>query len=236
MRRGRVLPIDTILMMKYACLVLALALGLTVTGSAHAQLLDAGVNVNVTGSSSLNDEGVTNDSGNDPVSDLQDNNGADTTVSSDGAGVEVNTSSTLNFRFERRDMDEKTDYAVTESYRVRSSAGLESYAATTVRDNEKVESIELGEGAMRLQYRKDARFLWLIPSTMKTTITVHADGSVEVRYPWYAFLMSTDESTDELAARIQGEIETIASADTGESVTADPEEEVRRWARIMVKV
>jgi len=134
-------------------------------------------------------------------------------------------------------MDESTSYGVTESRQVRSEASLESYAATAVRDTDRIESLELGTEGMRMLYRTDAKFLWFIPASLNTDIAIGTEGQVTARYPWYAFLMSTNETSDELASRIQSRIEVLA-ADTEGTTSADAgsNTEIRRWARILDRV
>lgn len=218
-------------MIKPASLALILALGAIAPAGAHAQLLDTGANgaididvsglpINVTATTS---QSATLESGSDTET---------------GVSTEATMDSGLMFSFDRDQMSSDTEYTVTESNEVRSSAGLESYAASTVRANERVESIALGEGRLEVRYRADSRFLWVIPASLDTRVTVGSDGTVEARYPWYAFLMSKEESADELASRIQSRIEAVARADADATATAGASgsSEIRRWARIMDRV
>lgn len=64
-----------------------------------------------------------------------------------------------------------------------------------------------------------------------------------MRYPWYSFLVATDESRVDLEARLRGEVNAVeaglaANAEATRSGTSQTgiqvgTDEVRRWARIL---
>lgn len=157
--------------------------------------------------------------------------------------------SLLELSVMRASMSEDTQYGVTESHEVRSVAGLESYAAASVRADERLDAVTVAEDQMHVTYRKEARFLGFIPGSVKTDVSVTADGQVTVDYPWYAFFFAKGESEDELAARIETDVMSIggasddasammsatttASASTGIQTGSD---EVRYWAQVMERV
>lgn len=221
-------------MMKYASLALLLSFAL-VGGNAHAQILDTTLNVNGNASTSDADTSVSTDASVDAEA-----------VDSGGQGTAAaNTRFDSEFSVLRRDLDEGTNYTVTSADSVRSSASMESYAAATVRADERLDSIEMGESGMNMTYRKPARFLWIIPASLKVHVTVENEGEVSVRYPWYAFLMSTDESKAALQAEIQNDVEEIdgamevslaaeAAGTASGGVQGDPV--IRRWAQIIEAV
>lgn len=139
-------------------------------------------------------------------------------------------------------MDENTEYSITQADSVRTSASLESYAAATVRADERLKSLDMTENGMDMKYRKAAKLLWIIPASLTAHVSVDQQGEVSVSYPWYAFLMSTDESRESLEAEIRQEIDSIdgsieAAGDAEGTVSAssriqaDPT--IRRWARII---
>lgn len=214
-------------MMKHASLALTLVLGIALfTSTASAQLLDTAGSVNLNGSATTDETSV------DTAADVSVDAETDTTATSTDAGA--GTGSTVNFSIERASMDANTDYAVTDADFVRSAASLESYASATVRADERLESLTVEEGRLDMEYRKAAKFLWIIPASMKVRVTVDADGDVAVKYPWYAFLMQTDESRADLEARLTNDIDAVNGSmkvASGSGVQADPE--VRRWARII---
>lgn len=248
---GPLIPyIDNETMMKYASLALLLSLMLS-GGSAHAQLLDASGALDVNGSASADTDGASVSSDTNMHADAGAD--ADTGTSTGSAGTDesgdvsgaMDLGSAIEFSIKRSDMDEDTDYAVTDASSVRSSASLESYAAATMHADERLESLEMNGSGMDMRYRKPARFLWIIPASLTARVSVDTDGDATVRYPWYSFLMATDESRADLEARIRAEITSIqdsmqVAADAEAAGTAstglkgDPE--IRRWARIIESV
>jgi len=223
-------------MTKYVSLSLAaLVLGFSLIGvEAHAQLLNAngsaGASVNVTDTV-------------DADVDVSADTTADTDTSSTDEEANADAAVVADFSFTRDNLNQDTTYSVTDADFVRSSASLESYAATSVRDDERLESVAVAEGRMDMRYRKDAKFLWVIPASMKVDVAVAGDGDVTVRYPWYSFLMATGESRADLEARLESELASIdnstASSEQAElSGTASAGvqangADVRRWALIL---
>ena len=227
--------------MKQASLAFALVLGLTLTGgTAFAQLLDTNAGLDVEGNVGGSGAGVSADV------DAEMRGAATSTDSAaeedETASSQTDLGSTFSLSITRDDLDENTEYAVTDADFVRSEASLESYAAATARADERLESIVIEGNRLDMEYRKPAKFLWIIPSSILARVSIDAGQDVTVRYPWYSFLMGVDESRADLAARLQAEIDAInssmqlaaASEVSGEAssgIQADPE--IRRWARIM---
>lgn len=218
-------------MMKYASLALLLSFSL-VGGSAHAQILDTTLDVNGDASTSESDAGVSADTS----VELRATSSQETTGPTMSAGLDT------GFSITRGTLGEGTNYTTTNAGSVRSSASMESYAAATVNADERFDSVEMNENGMEITYRKPARFLWIIPASLKTEITVASDGAVTVGYPWYAFLMSTDESRAALEAEIKSEVDAIddalevalaaeAAGTASGGIQGDPV--IRRWARIL---
>lgn len=214
-------------MMKHASLALLFVLGAAIFGStASAQLLDATGSVNVN-STTTADETRT---------DASVNVSADADADAPTSSEDADTGSVVELSVDRASLDASANYAVSDADFVRSASSLESYASATVRADERLESIVVSEGRMDMTYRKEAKFLWVIPASMSVQVIVDEDGEVAVRYPWYSFLMQAEESRAELEARLASEIgdinasaETTVSAGTGAQTNAD----VRRWARII---
>ena len=67
-----------------------------------------------------------------------------------------------------------------------------------------------------LERARRARLFGLIPITIMTTTTLSADGTLEVAYPWFSFLLLTDETAVKAALKsrvdiISGEVFSAAS-------------------------
>lgn len=214
-------------MMKYASLALLLVLGAALSGSsASAQILDT------TGSLDVNGTTSSEQAATDTTVDVS----ADAAATSTDA-MEADSASSIELTVNRDTLDADTDYAISDADFVRSSGSLESYASATVRADERLESIVVADGRMEMEYRKSAKFLWLIPASMTVHVAVDEDGEVSVRYPWYSFLMKTEMSRAEIEASLAAEISDInASVDaaaTAGTSGIQANADVRRWARII---
>jgi len=211
---------------------LALLFTLSLAGSAQAQVLDASLDANLTGSSS------------ETVLDASLDSGA--RMNEEDTAETVGAESALDISFSRNSIKEGTTYNVTESGRVRSASSLESYLGASVQNDERLESVAISENQMNLTYKRDGRLLWIIPIQMHTDVSVDAEGTVDVRYPWYSFLVATSESQADLEARLASEVASIetnlaGNAETERSGTSQSgiqigSDEVRRWARILESI
>lgn len=172
---------------------------------------------------------------------------ADTRLIENTPSAEYEAEAMLGFELSRRSLDEHTEYVVPEASLVRSYAGLESYAATSIRDDRNLEAVASSEERMEIGYKKPARFLGFIPARMHVNVTIDSEGTVSVAYPWYAFLMASGESRTELEARLTADIRdlndlqaiTATNRVSGESTTIVSDEdrpnraESLRWALIL---
>lgn len=93
---------------------------------------------------------------------------------------------------------------------VDTKADLEAYIAAQLESDENVESIEAAQNSVSVTYKDRAHLFAVIPVMVDATATVDAEGNVEVSYPWYSFLMSTDKA--ELEAKIQNRVNAIVDA------------------------
>lgn len=228
----------------YTTLALAAALGLTTSAAAvEAQVLDSSSTVRIETGADLGSEGgagldVSADARTTATSSAATDAQALSATSSMGAMVQGD--GTLAFSFDRKSLDDGTVYSIDDVARVQSSAGLESYAATSVRDDERLESVSLEDNMLSVRYKTDAKFLGFIPASMSVHATVDANGAVTVRYPWYAFLMSSFESRTELVARLtkeQGSIrDEISEASVGMTAGSGASVEARQWALMLERL
>jgi hypothetical protein len=209
-------------MMKYVSMTLVLVLGSVYTStSAHAQLLDArsstAVNASLIDTTIETSAAVSTEAATDP----------DTTLYSD---------TVIDFSLTKGDIFNDTEYMVTDASSVRSAASLESYAASSVREDDRLESVAMTNDQITMQYRKDARLLWVFPTSMQVAVMVAQDGDVAVRYPWYSFLLTGAESRTALEARLEAEVarvdESLATEAEAE-LTGTDSTEVRRWTRVL---
>ena len=93
---------------------------------------------------------------------------------------------------------------------VSSDADLPEFVAAQIAADENVSEVKASANNVSVTYEQQAKLFGFIPVTVDVTATVRADGSVDVRYPWYAFLMVTNESA--LETVIENRVEAIVSA------------------------
>lgn len=219
--------------MNQGALALALSLGLFAAHGAQAQLLDASTGIRLeTGT------GMGTGTGAMPILSATTSVGAGAghttaTTTSDTASA----GGSLGFSFARNDLA-GAEYSVTDATDVHTPAALEAYAGASMKDDNRLTSVSLDAGNLTVTYKTDAKFLGFIPASVTVTATVDADGAVTVKYPWYAFLMSTYENRTELEARltkeqgaIRGEVmEPVAS------VGGEASLEARQWALMLERL
>ncbi len=92
---------------------------------------------------------------------------------------------------------------------------LRSFLNHLVKDDGRVASIQVSSTTIQTEYALPARFLGAIPMNLSTHISVGADGSVTVTYPWYAFLFGNRDE------KLKDQIAKAASStpEVGTSVT-----------------
>lgn len=112
---------------------------------------------------------------------------------------------------------------------VETESDLALYAAGLLLADENAKKIELGNGDVQLTYRTHARLFGFIPVLVSATATVNQSGDVEVEYPWYAFLSSTNraEIENDIAANLGSEEVTdeVADDDSEEELEDETEDE-----------
>jgi len=206
----------------YATFALLATFALVGTSVVNAQMLDASGAFNLNAGTNIGaDESETGVS-----TDVQATTSVTTGTEESSmmaTGTEMGTtepSSLLSFSLSRSDVNDSTEYNIQDAVNVRTTAGLESYVGSSIRDDERLESAALENDSLEVTYKTDAKFLGFIPGSMNVTAVTSADGSVEVRYPWYAFLMSSYETRSELETRLtneQASIRNEVSASTNEA-------------------
>lgn len=96
---------------------------------------------------------------------------------------------------------------------------LNAYAKALAAADENVEGVEIDKEKVELNYRQKAKFLGFIPVSIRTDVTVNADGSVNVSYPWYSFLMAKNRA--EVESSVEARVTTIILAGGGVSGGAE---------------
>jgi len=141
-------------------------------------------------------------------------NGTNTNASADTnadatAGISVITIS-------RADVEGgNTETSVIAASSVRTQADLSGYVAAQIVADENISEVEASAQDVSVTYAQRAKLFGFVPVHVEATATVMADGSVDVSYPWYAFLMTTNEAELEasLHESVEGSAALAATAD-----------------------
>ena len=78
-----------------------------------------------------------------------------------------------------------------------------------IRGDENVSKVEASADNVSVAYKQRAWLFGVVPVMVKALATVRADGSVDVQYPWYAFLMITNEA--DLEAQVASRVGALVS-------------------------
>lgn len=102
---------------------------------------------------------------------------------------------------------------------VRTEADLSGFVATEISADENISKIETSSKNVSVTYNQPAKLFGIIPVTVKATATVSAEGKVDVTYPWFAFMLTTNEAN--LEASIRNRIGVTASVVSAATADAD---------------
>lgn len=128
-----------------------------------------------------------------------------------------------------RDDDLSGTARISSASMVATGADLDAFARGRMESDERIESMQLGSDELSFTYDQRARLLGFYPMTVAATATVDADGSIEISYPWYGFMLSTNE--DELEADLESR---VAGALSGGVVVEDGESRMTAQGRARV--
>lgn len=129
-----------------------------------------------------------------------------------GAAGEANVQLGAPIMVTRADVETSAVAATTLSpVSVRTEADLTGYAAAQIENDENLERVRVDGSDVTVTYRAPAKFLGFLSSSVRVSATVDAEGEVDVRYPWYAFLFAS-ESEAALEAAIAERLDAALSA------------------------
>lgn len=183
-------------------LMLALMLGLAST--AFAQNADVNAQLDTAVDAAVDDVDANVDVSAD----------ADASVSNDGevtAGSEGQASAGATFRLMRGDAAVESSSANTISASsVSTESDVEAYAASTLRTNDALESVDVTGENVSVSFKEQVRLFGFIPMDMTSRIEVASDGTVRIERPWYSFLTAgaSTEVTSAIEANVRNAIET----------------------------
>lgn len=114
---------------------------------------------------------------------------------------------------------------------VSADADISGYVAAQMAADTNVSKMESSKTRVSVTYPQRAMLFGFMPITVDATATVLADGTVDVRYPWYAFLMVTNEA--DLESEIEGRVSTLPSPSLTASAEASLELSARAQAELI---
>src|SRR3989344_1495481 len=155
-------------------------------------------------------------------SDSASDDNAQTSGSADAnATMEANAGVTIQpLIITRGDVDAgRVEATISSPSAVKTRAELSGYAAAEMKADSNIASIEAASDNVAVTYKQHAKLFGFIPVTIDATATVDASGNVEVSYPWYAFVMTTNKA--DLEARIQSQVSADINLDASANAEAN---------------
>ena len=164
------------------------------------EVSNVNANVNVNGSASVTSE-----------TSAHANSGS----GSDGSAGSVQTTGSLDpVVVTRADVENNTVTATAVSVSsIDTDTDLSGFIAAQMKTDGKVSAVETSGQKVEVVYETPAKLFGIFPLTVDTTVIVEADGTVDVAYPWYAFLLTTAEK--DLETQLQTAVKTELSAASG---------------------
>ncbi|HWP61342.1 MAG TPA: hypothetical protein VN495_01950 [Candidatus Paceibacterota bacterium] len=164
----------------------ALALSVSGEDNGNAQATvgnSTNVDVNITGSTSVH--GDDNDKSNAENASAQGEGGVSLTRGEvDDGGVTPTSSAPAS---------------------VSSNADLSGFVAAQMKKDSHISTVQTSSSSVMVTYQQPARFLGIFPIMVDVTAQVSDNGSVMLSYPWFRFLLKTNEA--DLHAALQSRVQ-----------------------------
>jgi hypothetical protein len=98
--------------------------------------------------------------------------------------------------------------APTKASDVKTEADLALFAAAAVADDMPMEEVAFNYGKIVVKYQAQGKLLWFIPHSFVETATLDTDADgkarVQVKLPWYRFLLAPEVSAEEIEEEATG--------------------------------
>ena len=201
-------------MKKYYATAAALAMSIAlIAPMAHAVTVDGsgtiGIDANVSGSASASNSSNTQGT---------DASGSGTVGADADIGLITVTRADVS-------SEESAQATVSTPSAVRTSADLSAYASEVVQADENVDAVAASADSVSVSYKQSAKLFGFIPIFLSATATVDSTGEVSIRYPWYAFLATTN------SASLQSSVKAATAATTAANTSADASAELSAAAQ-----
>lgn len=176
-------------------IVLGLAAAIAFAFPVSAQVLDAGISLDTRATTTVD---------------------ADTPVSTKG---ETQTTNARGFTILRSSLSAGTEEgtAPTSAVQVKSETDLSAYTTAALRADERIDAVSFAEDAVEVSYYEQGRLIGIFPVTMKARAKVASDGTVTVSYPWYRFLVASDDTNADVKAKLESRVAALRADATAET-------------------
>jgi hypothetical protein len=151
-----------------------------------------------------------------------------TTETNAGANVESENGIAVGpITITASDVDE-TQVTITSTAEVDSEADLDSYARGVVKTHADVRDVVLSETEVAVSHKQKARLFGILPITVYARTQVTSDGTVETKFPWYAFASAKKASIESrVATAVHTSLPTVtAEANASAKFSAQTQAEI----------
>ena len=127
-------------------------------------------------------------------------------------------------------------FAIIEADEVETDEDLRDYVLGIIRSDDEVVEISFADDTVEVVHKQKGHILALVPVTFVVKVIAHADGKIEISYPWYSVITIDHKTVVETKLKIA--IDTVRSENMVGSVRAEgkslePEFGVRESAQIV---
>lgn len=157
-----------------------------------------------------------------------------TASDSDSTTVGVSGDATILFNLSQKDALGAT-VSVTSPAAVGTNADLSAFAVSQLQADANLEAVSATEQSLTVRHAAPARLFGIFPVHLTTTTTVSVDGTVEVKYPWYSFLFTTNRAELEatLASRVESAFSGSAASEATTSAAANASFSAAQKAQVL---
>lgn len=206
----------------------------TSTGAASETTSAASTNLSGTSVTGSTNTSVNTTTSNDAMTSSGTvNAGVNTNTQSDTSS-KVNLGSGASIGVDRGDVESDNTTSIMTSGQVRTQEDLKAFAESSLRGDANLEGMTFSDSMVDVAYKSKGRFLAIIPMTFTAMARVKADGDVSIKYPWYHFLVTSEDNAN-LEASMKSEIQAMLNSSAKGSLTASQEAAIAARVQAILK-
>jgi hypothetical protein len=108
---------------------------------------------------------------------------------------------------------------------VQSSDQLSTYAAGMMHADANIQDVQSSPSMVSVSYKKPGELFGFIPTTITEQGEVKSDGTVTFSYPWYHFLVSTNDNAN-LQTNLQAQVQPMLNANMNGTFSAQDQAQI----------